>query len=84
MCDTCGVCSEVETVFRRAIQRQGTWDNSHNGGAVRRTALVFMDEAGLPEDAKESLKVLHYYLDDPAVAFVAITNRPLDAAKMNR
>lgn len=76
--------SEVDTVFRRAIQRQSTWDKSYTSTSVRRTAVVFMDEAGLPEDAKESLKVLHYYLDNPDVAFVAITNRPLDAAKMNR
>ena len=77
-------------MFERAIQRQNAWDNATGGkseagsGSLRRTAVVFMDEAGLPEEAKESLKVLHYYLDDPSVAFVAITNRPLDAAKMNR
>lgn len=77
-------------MFERAIQRQTAWDNNHSKsddmsmGSLRRTAVVFMDEAGLPEEAKESLKVLHYYLDDPQVAFVAITNRPLDAAKMNR
>ena len=77
-------------MFERAIQRQNAWDNTTGGkseagsGSLRRTAVVFMDEAGLPEEAKESLKVLHYYLDDPNVAFVAISNRPLDAAKMNR
>ncbi len=83
--------SEVKTVFERAIQRQNGWDNTSAAGnaepgasSLRRTAVVFMDEAGLPEEAKESLKVLHYYLDDPSVAFVAITNRALDAAKMNR
>ena len=43
-----------------------------------------MDEAGLPEDSHESLKALHYFLDSPKVAFVAITNRVLDAAKTNR
>jgi hypothetical protein len=32
----------------------------------------------------ESLKVLHYYLDDCKVACVLITNNALDAAKMNR
>lgn len=51
--------------------------------------FVFMDEAGLPEEERESLKVLHYYLEDhmsqPAqVGFVAITNHVLDAAKSNR
>eukprot|EP00966_Prymnesium_polylepis_P238280 5511058-Prymnesium_polylepis.2 len=48
-----------------------------------------MDEAGLPAEERESLKVLHYYLEDhmsrPAqVGFVAITNHVLDAAKSNR
>jgi hypothetical protein len=51
---------------------------------VQHVSVVFMDEAGLPEDAKESLKVLHYYLENSSVAFVGISNRPLDPAKMNR
>lgn len=48
-----------------------------------------MDEAGLPEEEKESLKVLHYYLEGhmstkAECGFVAITNHVLDAAKSNR
>ena len=43
-----------------------------------------MDEAGLPEESHESLKVLHYHLDQREVSFVAITNHVLDAAKTNR
>ena len=48
-----------------------------------------MDEAGLPEDAKESLKVLHFLLEGHMsekahVGFIAITNHILDAAKSNR
>lgn len=43
-----------------------------------------MDEAGLPEERHESLKVLHYHLDKQVVSFVAITNHVLDAAKTNR
>lgn len=51
--------------------------------------LVFLDEAGLPEEQIESLKVLHYYLEGhmsmkAKVGFVAITNHVLDAAKSNR
>ena len=45
---------------------------------------MFMDEAGLPEKRHESLKVLHHYLDKNEVAFVAISNHILDAAKTNR
>jgi hypothetical protein len=48
-----------------------------------------MDEAGLPEESRESMKVLHYFLEGhmsakAAVGFVAITNHVLDAAKSNR
>eukprot|EP00947_MAST-08B_sp_MAST-8B-sp1_P003662 g3662.t1 len=51
---------------------------------ITRRGVVFMDEAGLPEDDRESLKVLHPYLDRPQVSFVAISNHMLDAAKANR
>jgi hypothetical protein len=43
-----------------------------------------MDEAGIPEESRESLKVLHKVLDNPEVSFVAITNHLLDASKTNR
>ena len=68
---------EIETVFKHAIHRQQTL-------GVPIYCVVFMDEAGLPEEKYESLKVLHQYLDSNIVSFVAITNRALDAAKSNR
>ena len=73
---------EIETVFKRAIDKQKV-DTSGTA------CFVFMDEAGLPEEQRESLKVLHYYLEDHVskpvqVGFVAISNHPLDAAKANR
>lgn len=60
-----------------------------NVDRARQQCLVFMDEAGLPEEERESLKVLHYLLEghmssSPNVAFVCITNHILDAAKSNR
>lgn len=69
---------EIKVVFNRAIKVQKRKDNAHS------ISVVFMDEAGLPERAHESLKILHYYLENPIVSFVAITNHPLDAAKTNR
>ena len=72
--------SEVQTVFSRAINRQC----SHNRFNLPINCVVFMDEAGLPEESHESLKILHYYLDKQDVSFVAITNHVLDAAKTNR
>ena len=46
--------------------------------------VVFFDEVGLTKSAREPLKALHHYLDHPEVAFVAISNRILDPARMNR
>jgi hypothetical protein len=72
--------NEIETVFSRAINRQ----KSHSHFKLPIYCVVFMDEAGLPEESHESLKVLHYHLDRQQVSFVAITNNMLDAAKSNR
>ena len=41
---------------------------------------VFDIDAGLPSESCESLKILHYLLDNARVAFVAISNRPLGTA----
>ena len=72
--------NEIDTVFSRAINRQ----RSHSHFSLPIYCVVFMDEAGLPEESHESLKVLHYHLDRQEVSFVAITNHMLDAAKSNR
>ena len=72
--------NEIQTVFSRAINRQ----RSHMHYNMPVYCVVFMDEAGLPEEGHESLKVLHYHLDKQEVSFVAITNHMLDAAKTNR
>ena len=72
--------NEIQTVFSRAINRQ----KSHKYFKLPVHCVVFMDEAGLPEESHESLKVLHYHLDKQEVSFVAITNHVLDAAKTNR
>lgn len=72
--------NEITTVFNRAINRQ----RSHQSIPLPVYCVVFMDEAGLPQERHESLKVLHYYLDKQEVSFVAISNHVLDAAKTNR
>ena len=72
--------NEIQIVFSRAINRQ----RSHSKFKLPIYCVVFMDEAGLPEESHESLKVLHYHLDRQEVSFVAITNHILDAAKTNR
>ena len=72
--------NEIKNLFKQAIQRQKIYESS----SVPTYCVVFMDEAGLPEERHESLKVLHYHLDKREVSFVAITNHALDAAKTNR
>ena len=72
--------NEVEKVFMRAINRQRSLAKI----PLPVYSVVFMDEAGLPENKLESLKVLHYYLDKQEVSFVAISNDILDASKTNR
>ncbi|CAF1454352.1 unnamed protein product [Didymodactylos carnosus] len=45
---------------------------------------MFMDEAGLPDEKKMVLKVLHPYLDECKVAFVTVSNKLFNAANANR
>ena len=71
---------EINSVFSRAINRQSTY----RGFALPIKCVILMDEAGLPEESLESLKALHYHLDQQEVSFVAISNHILDAAKSNR
>ena len=72
--------NEVERVFLRAVNRQRSLAKI----PLPVYCVVFMDEAGLPEEKLESLKVLHYHLDKQEVSFVAVSNHILDAAKTNR
>jgi MoxR-like ATPase len=84
-CSRRSTSREIQAVFERAIERQAKADREK----MNLRCFVFMDEAGLPEEERESLKVLHYYLEDhmsvaAKVGFVAITNHLLDTAKVNR
>jgi len=72
--------NEVERVFLRAVNRQRSLAKI----PLPVYCVVFMDEAGLPEEKLESLKVLHYHLDKQEVSFVAISNHILVASKTNR
>jgi ATPase family associated with various cellular activities (AAA) len=82
-CSKQSTSKEISAVFDQAIQRQ------ERVAPATHRCVVFMDEAGLPEEEKESLKVLHYLLESrmsakAKVGFVAISNHVLDAAKSNR
>ena len=82
-CSKQSTSKELLAVFDKATQRQKRID------PLKHRCFVLMDEAGLPEDEKESLKVLHYLLEGhmsakAQVGFVGISNHVLDAAKSNR
>ena len=79
-CSKHSTANDIEAVFSKAVSRQEQIQNSGQTAV----SVVFIDEAGLPEENLQVLKVLHYHLDNPKVAFVALTNRILDAAKSNR
>ena len=79
-CSRFTTSNEIQTVFSRAINRQ----RSYLKISLPIHCVVCIGQAGLPEESHEPLKVLHYYLDNPEVSFVAITNHVLDAAKTNR
>jgi hypothetical protein len=71
---------EVEQHFAKAIERQKYYEETK----IDTICVVVLDEAGLPQEKRQVLKSLHYYLDAEEVAFVAITNHALDAANSNR
>ncbi|CAF3767821.1 unnamed protein product, partial [Rotaria sp. Silwood1] len=72
--------TDISYAFERAIKREQYYQESRT--ATR--CVVFLDEASLPSEKRMVLKVLHQYLDECKVAFVAIANSPFDAANANR
>ncbi|KAJ1615937.1 hypothetical protein T492DRAFT_1152581 [Pavlovales sp. CCMP2436] len=77
-CSRRSTSSDIESVFTRVIERQRS--------TLSRRCVVFMDEAGLPEERRGCSTTTSKTPADraPAVSFVAITNHVLDAAKSNR
>ncbi|CAF4458950.1 unnamed protein product [Rotaria sp. Silwood2] len=49
-----------------------------------RRVVYFLDEGSLRDEKKMVLKVLHSYLDEYKVVFVAVVNKPFDVANVNR
>ncbi|CAF1183724.1 unnamed protein product, partial [Didymodactylos carnosus] len=70
----------IAAVFERAIKREQHYSQNQ----INTRCVVFLDEAGLPDEKKMVLKVLHPYLDESKVAFVAVSNKLFDAANANR
>ena len=71
---------EIDAVVQHALIRQ----RNHECSNFRINCVVFLDEAGLPPQRHEALKVLHPHLDSAEVSFVLVSNHVLDAAKTNR
>ena len=60
-CSESSTASEVSAVFDTAVSRSRAMRQHHD------IILVFLDEAGLPAERREALKVIHGYLDHPEV-----------------
>ncbi|CAF3121404.1 unnamed protein product [Rotaria socialis] len=71
---------DIASMFERAIKREQQYKQNR----IDTRCVVFLDEASLPDEKKMVLKVLHPYLDECKVAFVAIANKSFDAANANR
>ncbi|CAF1460251.1 unnamed protein product, partial [Rotaria sordida] len=71
---------DIASIFERAIKREQQYEQNR----MNTRCVVFLDEASLPNEKKMVLKVLHPYLDECKVAFVAIANKAFDAANANR
>ncbi|CAF1578446.1 unnamed protein product [Rotaria magnacalcarata] len=71
---------DVAYVFDRANKREEIYRKIRTDTQC----VVFLDEASLPDEKKMVLKVLHHYLDECQVSFVAVANKSFDAANANR
>ena len=67
-CSRRSTSNEIEAVFKRAIRRKKMLDEV----GINNCSVIVMDEAGLTEESHESLKVLHYYLDNCKVTLSII------------
>ena len=92
-CSEHSTANDIKRVFLKAIARQEETYNETAENALksqehglRTRCVVFLDEAGLPQKDKKKmvLKVLHQYLDECKVSFVALSNQHFDDANENR
>lgn len=91
-----GFCQEVmNPVYRYQCSKDSTSQQIHElfesalrakqrARHGRRVPVVFIDEAGLPPERMESLKAVHYWIDQGKIFACILANKPLDAAKRNR
>ncbi|EFC40441.1 hypothetical protein NAEGRDRAFT_81001 [Naegleria gruberi] len=80
-CNELSTANEIELVVKSQVETRRKYERA---GMVNEICSVLIDEASLPIEKKNSLKVLHYYLDKPTISTVLISNNLLDAAKSNR
>ncbi|CAF1429810.1 unnamed protein product [Didymodactylos carnosus] len=71
---------DIVAVFERAIKRERHYEQNQ----INTRCVVFLGETSLPDEKKMVLKVLHPYLDECKVVFVAVSNKLFDAANANR
>ncbi|CAF4616349.1 unnamed protein product, partial [Rotaria sp. Silwood2] len=71
---------DIASIFERAIKREQYYEQNR----MNIRCVVFLDGASLLDEKKMILNVLHPYLDECKVAFVAVANKAFDAANANR
>ncbi|CAL1163139.1 unnamed protein product [Cladocopium goreaui] len=79
-CSKDSTSRQIHEVFESALRAKQRYDAEDAG----RRPVVFLDEAGLPKEKVESLKAIHYWIDDGRIFCCLLANKPLDAAKRNR
>jgi hypothetical protein len=62
-CSESSTADEIKSVFDMAVSRFHTNRSDH----FNDTMVVFLDEAGLPPERHEALKIIHEYLDKQEV-----------------
>ena len=77
-CSKDSTSTQIHEVFENALRFKQRELSS------QRCPVVFLDEAGLPPERTESLKAMHYWIDQNEVFCCVLANKPLDAAKRNR
>ena len=80
LCSEYSTEEDISSIFIRAIQREENYRSNN----IRIKCVVFIDEASLPSEKNNVMKVLHSYLDECKVSFIAIANRAFDPANQNR
>ena len=69
-CNEMSTANEIETVLKSQVETKKKYERA---GMMNELCCVLIDEASLPLENKNALKVTHYYLDKPIISTVSIS-----------